>query len=145
MGHNIKAFIGKNNTIKSLANAWLREVISLPQDLAMLFLTDELFDDITELANLEDDLNCSEFEYFTTAIARILEEHSFHTSLAYIETDYFGGIGSQSGVLYNNGKIEIGPARSQGIINQILQRLGVYKVNGEDEFDSIHLGCYRHM
>lgn len=145
MAHIIRAFIGKSKIIKNLAIDWQREFIFLPQDFAMLFLTDELFDDITEVFNLENDLDCSAFECFTTAIAKIIKKYSTQTSLAYIETEYFGGFGSQSGVLYFDGKMEIEPARCEGIINQILQKLGVSKEDGRDEFDSVHLGYYRHM
>lgn len=145
MAHIIRAFIGRSNIVRRLASDWLEEVILLPQDFTMLFLTDKLFDDITELTDLEDSFNCSAFECFTTAIAKVMEEHSFQASLAYIETEYFGGIGSQSGVLFVDGRIEIEPERSEDIINRILQRLGVYKEAGKDEFDSISLGHYRRM
>lgn len=145
MGHCIRAFIGRNDIVKALASSWLREPILLPQNFSMLFLTDELFDDMTELADLKNNLDCSALDFFTTAVARVMAQHSLHAALAYIETEYFGGTGSQAGVLFINGEAEIKPTKSDNIINQILQRLGVYKEKGKDEFDSISLGYYRIM
>ncbi len=130
MGHNLRAFIGRRNAVCELANDWRREATFLPQDFALLFLTDDLFDDITELADMNNHEDCSVLVHFTTAIAQVMEMKSFRTSLAYIETDYFGGYGTQAGVLYADGKIDIRPTKDENIINVILQRLGVYQKMG---------------
>ena len=65
--------------------------------------------------------------------------------LAYVETDYFGGIGTQGGVLYENGRIRIAPHSGDGTINLLLRELGVKCLANKDEFDSLNLGNYRHM
>lgn len=74
-----------------------------------------------------------------------MERYSFRTRLAYIETDYFGGAGTQSGVLYENGKISVGPRSGEGTINFLLKELGVWHYPDRDEFDMLGLGKYRHM
>jgi hypothetical protein len=63
---------------------------------------------------------------------------------AVIETDYFGGMGSQSAVVYR-GSEEIMPAEtdSGGPINKALRVLGVVRQQGRDEFDTVGLGQYR--
>ncbi len=144
--HYIRAFIGKSETVKKLAEAWSRTPISLPQDCSMVFLTDDLFNDITELFNEENILE-NKLEYFASAIGSVMEEYSHQSMLAYIETDYFGGTGEQGGVLYVNSKIQIAPTREEGfgIINVILSEMGIYKSNEHDEFDSIELGNFRRM
>lgn len=144
MPHIIKAFIGKKPVVEKLAADWLKDHIRLPQDFSMLFLTEELFEDITELAGMENELE-NQFECFTSAIASILESHSAQSSLAYIETEYFGGLGGQGAVLYENGQIKIPPTWEEGIINQVLSQMGAEQLNGEDEFDSVNLGNYRRM
>lgn len=145
--HIIRAFIGKENTIRKLAEDWLKEPIILPQGFALLFLTEEFFDDIEELVDIKNSLD-NQFEFFTSSIANIMEYHSFRSKIAYIETEYFGGVGGQGGVLYVDGKMTIPPTWENdtgGIINNILSELDVMKVKDADEFDSIDLGRFRSM
>lgn len=104
MGHNISAIIGKQETVRKLADA------------------------------------C-----FLAKMIELLQEYSSHTKFAYIETDYFGGVGTQGGVLYENSRVAIEPRSGAGTINLILRELGVACVPGKDEFDSLNLGKYRHM
>lgn len=146
MGHNISAIIGRRSTIQKLADTWIyASVIELPQEFAMVFLTNAFIESIEELYNLSDDFCCPALDSFTTVAEQLLEEFSFHTRLAYIETDYFGGVGTQGGVLYENGRILIEPRGGEGTINLLLKELGVLRMCGLDEFDSLSLGNYRHM
>lgn len=145
--HIIRAFIAEEKIIRKLAVNWLREPTILPQGFALLFLTEELFDDIEERKDIKNTLN-NEFEFFTSAVSSVMEDHSSKGKLAYIETEYFGGVGGQGGVLYVDGKMKIAPTWENdigGIINRVLSGLGVIKTNNNDEFDSIHLCNYRSM
>ena len=136
MGHNIRAIIGTHKSIQKLTNDWVRaKEIELLQGYGMVFLTDGLLDDIAEVLEISDDFCCSELDYFTKTAVQLLEIYSFHTKLAYIETDYFGGIGTQGVVLYKNGQT----------INLLLRELGVWCAPTKDEFDSLNLGIYREM
>ncbi len=65
--------------------------------------------------------------------------------LAYIETDYAGGVGTQAGVLLERGKVVLGPVEGEGTVNRLLNAIGVWHRPGEDEFDALSLGRYRHM
>lgn len=145
MGHNIRAFIGKEDVISKMASSWLMEYKPLKQGYALLFLTDRLFDDMTELEGSEDQLNCKELNFFTTAIQNIMEPYTFRQEMAYIETDYFGGIGTQAGLLMRNQQIIIGPQQGAGTINVLLREMGVYCEKGQDEFASLELYKYRRM
>lgn len=145
MGQSINAFIGKDNVIAKLADDWIKaNAVVLKQGYSMVCLTDELFDDITELSDVDDDLECPELTLFTHAICDIMQEYSRRAMLAYIETDCGGGVGTQAGVLFENGDIIIKPTDGKGNINAILHKLGVYCESGRDEFDSLGLGRYRH-
>lgn len=146
MGHNISAIIGRRNTIQKLADTWIyAPVIELPQEFSMVFLTNTLIESIEEFYHISDDFCCPELDSYSTIAEQLLQEFSFHTRLAYIETDYFGGVGTQGGVLYENGKIIIKPRSGEGTINLLLKELGVMCIRGLDEFDSLNLGNYRHM
>lgn len=74
--------------------------------------------------------------------------------LAYLETNYFGGMGFQSAALWNGGRLVIRPSKlnvaldgpvawSERPINRVLAAMGVVRVEARDEFDSFGLGFYR--
>lgn len=146
MGHYIQAVIGKQEAVRVFADSWApAEVVDLPQDCALVFLTDALFDDITELFDEPDREPPSPLTLFTSAIRRALEEAARPGPLAYIETDYAGGHGTQAGVLLEHGAVKMGPLEGAGTINHLLKTIGVWHRPGEDEFDALGLGQYRHM
>jgi hypothetical protein len=68
-------------------------------------------------------------------------------TIAKIETDYFGGSGSQSAKLFVNNKKVYDKSDEQDWlskpINDVLKEMGVQKILGQDEFDTIGLGKYR--
>jgi len=99
------------------------------------------------------------YEELTKEIRKILKELSFNGKCAYIETNYFGGPGTQMCEVWENGTKILGPLISfDGIdqpkvpegaklwknsINEALKTIGIYKHEGMDEFDSVRLGWYR--
>lgn len=122
------------------------DLIELPQGFGMILMTDRLLCDVEELAEVSDKAVFPELERFTEAVGELMERYSFHTKLAYIETDYFGGAGTQGGVLYENGRVGAAPrVDGSGVINALLSELGVWRGSGKDEFDSLGLGKYRRM
>lgn len=162
--HCIRGFIGKEEIIRAFAGNWIyAKLINLSQGLSIIFLTAKLYDDIVELVDSKLDVDYSEFfEYLSPSIYEILVQESRNGKLAYIETDYFGGGGSQSATLFENSAIKIQPIKTETFwdektynyyhkpegekaINLILKELGVYRVKEKDEFDSIGLGNYRRM
>ena len=149
MPHHIRAFLGHRYNIIPLSKKWSKEYVQLPQGVCMLFLTDSLFDDITESVNIANTQSEDGFQFLTQPIKLVLEEYSQNNGkLAYIETDYHGGTGSQSAVLFEDGKKTISkvtddfssepiPANlSEWAINSVLSGLGVQK--SRDEFESIN-------
>lgn len=83
----------------------------------------------------------------TTKIPNI-REFGKDKTIAKIETDYFGGSGSQSAKLFVNGKKIYDKSDEQDWsarpINQVLKQLGVQiDKNYHDEFDTVGLGKYR--
>ena len=155
MGHCIRAILGNSEKINALAESWSRKPIQLSQGLSMLFLTDDLFDDVTESVNVDNEIEIVGFNYFTSAIAFVLAEHTQNGKLAYFETEYFGGSGTQTAILYEKGKPKFPaiftddtkgkcPAEKRAI-NMILKEFNVLKLNEKDEFDSIGLGNFRRM
>lgn len=146
MGHQIQAVIGKQKAVRAFADCWTwAEIVNLPQDCGMVLLTDALFDGITDLFGGPDREEPSPLMLFTSAIRRALEEAARPGPLAYVETDYAGGYGTQAGVLLERGQVTLGPLEGPGAINRLLETIGVGHRSGEDEFDALDLGRYRHM
>ena len=146
MGHHIRAVVGKRETVLALSRGWEEtEAVELPQDFALLFLTDGLWDRIEETFPGPEQPDSPVLTAWDGAVARFLREGSRDFPLGYIETDYFGGHGTQAGVLLERGEVVLGPAEGEGTINRVLRALGVVSKAGQDEFDTLGLGSYRHM
>lgn len=140
MGRCVRAIIGAHKDIQQIENDWFAKGINLPQGYGMIFLTDAMLDGIGELFESANEPSDPE-----TVTSYLLQWYSFHTKLAYIEADYFDGIGTQSGILYENGNISIPLCSGKGAINILLRELGVWREVNKDEFDSLNLGIYRRM
>lgn len=146
MGHSIKAVIGKRTDVQKLAEDWAcAKMIELPQDFGMVPMTIGLLENVEELMEISVGNVRSELDGFDRTVAEILEQYSFRTKLAYIETDYFGGVGTQGGVLYENGREASPPCVGEGVINALLKELGAWRKPDLDEFDCLELGKYRHI
>lgn len=102
------------------------------------------------------------FDNLTPPIKKLLKELSFTGRCAFIETDFFGGSGTQVSVVYDKGKITLGPLTSRHklsnnfirsgdiqvlvvdeAINQALQFIGIISHAGKDEFNTARLGAFR--
>ena len=149
MGHCIRAIIGDYKIISGIAEDWLTKEIELPQGFGMILCTIGLLEDIEELMEASgeavDDPGFTELEYFDASVKELMEEYSVRAKLAYIETDYFGGYGTQAGVLFENGRMSSPPKSGEGVINALLRELGVWKRPDTDEFEMLGLGKYRRM
>ncbi|MCI9508150.1 MAG: hypothetical protein HFF10_00175 [Angelakisella sp.] len=118
MGHHIRAVAGEREAVLALSRGWVEaQVVELPQDFALLFLTDGLWEQIEEA--------------IPWATSR--------------PTTYFSGHGTQAAVLLEGGEVVLGPVEGEGTINRVLRALGVVSQAGKDEFDTLGLGNYRHM
>ena len=144
MGHSIKVIIGRLPDVQKLAEDWVfSKLIELPQGFAMIPMTIGLLEDIEELMELTEIEEISGLYGLDNSVVWLLEEYSFRTKLAYIETYYFGGTGTQGGVLYENGGEKIPPKTGEGTINALLKELGAWRKPEKDEFDCLELGKYR--
>ena len=142
MGHFIQAFIGARHSLEKIKQDYgASEVFDLKQGLSILPLIDPLYDSIPD----EEDTNLIDerFQFLTPKIVKLLAEHSSNTSTGYIETDYFGGQGSQGAILARAGKIIYGPKIGDGSINEALKLMGIQKASSLDEFDTVELGRFR--
>ncbi|MES2735200.1 MAG: hypothetical protein V4672_02700 [Verrucomicrobiota bacterium] len=83
------------------------------------------------------------FTHFSPNLSRFLCEQSSHGPLVYLETEYFGGMGTQAAVAFIDGSpMDSTLLTGDDAINRALKAIGVIAASGVDEFD--HLGLSRH-
>jgi hypothetical protein len=85
-----------------------------------------------------------EFSKLSPSAVLWLEQLSVTGRVAYIETEYFGGVGAQAAAVWDGGKIIFGPRQADiGPINDALRVLGITRTQTQDEFDVAGLGRHR--
>ena len=146
MGHMIRAVIAKESIICGIAEKWKNaEKHSLPQGYALTLLSDDLFDEIEGSFDEKGGDRYPQFRFLSCAVEGFLKRESEGAELIYIETDYFGGKGTQSGVIFADGEMITEPKQGEGTINSLLRKIGVRRDWGKDEFDSVELFRFRRM
>ncbi|AUG77824.1 hypothetical protein CFP65_3014 [Kitasatospora sp. MMS16-BH015] len=125
-------------------------VIGLAQGLALIPMTDQLYDTVAD----PERPALPGFTHFPGGFGHRLGAWSQAGPIAYVEAEYFGGVGSQCAAVWLDGKIDFGPigtgepSRAPLIdtpISQALRRLGAQKADRGDEFDAVGLLRHRHL
>jgi hypothetical protein len=145
MGHCLRALVLTEGAAQAAATD-LPQVVLIPlaQGLSLVPVTNELFDAISPAYGGDPDPPGPWFERLCGATSKWCAGLSFAGSVAYIETEYFGGTGDQGAAVWDAGGLVYGPSRApRDVINQALRMLGVSRDRGRDEFDSIGLGRWR--
>jgi hypothetical protein len=142
MGHALNAAIGPHPVVAEFTGRWhLARPVPLRQGFAMVPLTEALHDDIAGRAGLDGPDPFEEFVYLALGVVAAVREAAEAGTLAYIETEYFGGLGSQAAVGWlDRGRVLVGPFRTETTwdgrravhhppgewaINRVLATLGV--------------------
>lgn len=157
--HHLRAAVGSSRAAQDFVGRWVRaRGISLPQDFTLIPITDELLDDIEELYNLEEPDPFPHFSKLSAGLAAALAQSSNAGVLAYVETGYLDGFGSQHAIVWLNGAVACGPRTSEKgwtdqavmqpspadeAINQALRHIGVWTRRGQDEFETLGLNRFR--
>lgn len=140
MGYYLQAIIGKQQTLAQHASAFRHvHLVPLEKDIAMIPITDALYDEIADGGQIE------RFYKLSPGIEEWARRISMAAPVAYIEAEFFGGAGGQSAVAWSSGSRTLGPLHSEQAINEALRLLGVQKGGARDEFDAIALGRHRNI
>jgi hypothetical protein len=145
----LQAVIATEHLLSDLAGAVEdAHIVPLGQHLSLLPMTDAFFDAVTVTGAPQLDGFWKAPAGFGSALAAC----SANGPVAYVEAEYFGGVGEQSVEVWDSGKVVLGPlslAEKAPIpaadtpISQALRRLGVTKGDYHDEFDAVGLGRHR--
>lgn len=141
MSYCLKALIGKSHPLDTLPKtSSLEHRVNLAQDLTMILLTDELFDDLAERFPSDVEDNYKEFSFLSDSVMQWALQLSKTTPVAYVEAEFFGGTGGQSCIAWDEGVIRLGPLSGEiGPINEALRFLGAEPKSARDEFQAVGL------
>jgi hypothetical protein len=145
----LEAVVATEPVLHALAGSLeVAHIVPLGQHLSLLPMTDVLFDAITVAGAAELD----GFWKAPAGFGSTLAACSAKGPVAYVEADYFGGTGTQSAQVWDNGKVVLGPLRlaekepspaAGSPISQALRQLGATRGDHFDEFDAVGLGRHR--
>ncbi len=152
MGHNIQGFIARDEGLRKESGVLPgSRVIPLSLGFGFLPVNEQLCGDNDPVP----------FEHMLRLSAQLgawAESVSANFPVAYIETDYFGGIGCQSALAWVGEKMVFGPVQTSSswvdgkyvstplldkAINQALRLIGVVRGLVLDEFDALGLDRHR--
>lgn len=149
MAYTLEAVVGPTIVLSAVTRDQVSAVaVPLRQGLSLVPMTDELFDKLTDGTPAQP----SGFWKFPGGFDRVLCSWSSHGPIAYIEAEYFGGVGRQCAAIWNSGTLIFGPAaidewqpvpEAGTPISRALARLGVVRDGHHDEFDAAGLSQHR--
>ncbi|MEV5989579.1 hypothetical protein AB0L85_32315 [Streptomyces sp. NPDC052051] len=149
MGYELQAVVAGDELLRAASRdvAGTR-VVPLGQGLSLMPMTDEVFDAVTDSGSA----NALGFWRLSGELERLLAQWSAAGPVAYVEAEYFGGVGEQRAVVWADGALVLGPldaptmkrfSRAVSPISQALRRLGARRSLGEDEFEAVGLDRHR--
>lgn len=132
MGYNLQAFICKKEDTELLTYRFAAaKKVSMGQGLDIIPMTEELFDEINNMIPSE---SIDKFVFMTEHLEQEILKTIGAIKFAYVEADYFGGIGGQTAIVWNKKIREHLFEYGQGKINLVLKNFGVIANPGIDEF-----------
>lgn len=141
MGHCVTAIIGSPLVVDRLLDG--RSLVAA--DLRDGFRLVPLDDDALDTFGFDFSQTIDGFNYLCPGFRDFLTGLSHHGPLAYVETEYFGGMGSQAAAAFSAGHVlPPSPLSGDGSINTALRSIGIASTTGDDEFDYIGLSQHRH-
>ncbi|MEU9782188.1 hypothetical protein AB0H92_14660 [Streptomyces phaeochromogenes] len=149
MGYQLQAVIAGDELLRAVSqDVPGARVAALRQGLLLMPMTDEVFDAVTDGSSG----GALGFWRLPGGFEGLLAQWSAAGPVAYVEADYFGGVGEQRAAVWADGALVLGPldvptkkrfSRPVSPISQALRRLGARRSLGEDEFEAVGLDRYR--
>jgi hypothetical protein len=139
MAYDLQALIADEATIRTAVPAGA-VVIRLPQGKAMIPVSDQVREvhDIPFLPLTDEGIT-----EVPDGIATMGEAIARAGRVAYVEAEFFGGVGTQACVTWDASRIPSQPLVDVHAINTALRFLGVVIGDHHDEFDALGLGNCR--
>lgn len=147
MTHSIRVYIAKTEHLETgtrhLEHA---QVVALEHGFSLLPVTDELYEEVCPQGQNRNERSESyeEFYELNPELERLGLALSEEGAVAYVETDYHGGVGEQASILWKHCETLIDPSCGfMGPINRVLAQMGIEATDDHDEFEELGLYRYR--
>jgi hypothetical protein len=150
MSYDLRAVIAGEGTLRAATRDLCAvRFASIGQGLSLMPVTDALFEAVADGSGD----GASGFQRFPGGFGKALAGWSAGGPVAYVEAEYFGGVGEQWAAVWDAGAIVLAPLHvdegepfppAGSPISQALRRLGVVTRAGEDEFSAVGLDRHRH-
>ena len=154
VGYELAAFVGCEETLREVIGEYKHGyVATLSQGLSLVPVTEQFYDEVSLNDQERTADSYPDFEYLSSSLEKLAQRMSLLSPVAYVEASYFGGIGGQISIVWQNGSVILEPVGernsegdmiSQGAINAALRILGVQRAES-DEFEALGLGRHRHI
>ena len=145
MAHAVEAFvIGPPHRRKVMSAVATVRTCELTSGLLLIPFTDELHDELLKRFPADADRPHPAFWKFSKSAEQFARALSADGAVAYLETEYFGGVGEQAAAVWRNGELVLSPSQADHPVNAALRSLGVARGVRDDEFDVVGLGLHRH-
>ena len=141
MGHSLQTLLGPVAAMHEAAAKVPEARCVTIGIIGLVPMTPELFDALNDPASPM----IEPFHLMTWAVRDRFADLIGSSPFGYIETEYFGGVGTQSGCAWRGGTLIVRPAEADGSVNSVLRALGVLRVRGRDEWDTVGLAQFRSM
>lgn len=150
MGYDLRAVIADEEALRGATRDLpAARLASIGQGLSLMPMTDALFDSVADGSGL----GTLGFWGLPEGFEKTLAAWSAGWPVAFVEAEYFGGVGEQRAAVWNGGSIVLGPIHVEegqpfppagSPISQALRWLGAVASTGEDEFSAVGLDRHRH-
>jgi hypothetical protein len=143
MAYQLQAILGSKHPLQTWCDQYNHaKLIPLYQNLYLVPFTDDLYDEINQFTKSPE---ITGFFFLNTRIASLLKNlsHSTSSTIAYVESEYFGGTGEENAIVWENGDMVYKEQGVHSAVNRALKQLGVIKDEQKDEFDTVGLGNNR--
>ncbi|MER5563872.1 hypothetical protein [Streptomyces sp. NPDC002506] len=149
MSYDLKAVIAGSGLLAAVTGGLPSACVAdLQQGLALLPLSDAFSEAVADA----DQPRRGDFWSLPPGFDRVLAAWSMEGSVAYVESEYFGGAGEENVAVWRNGRLVLGPLHlAEGELPpdagtpvcRALRELGVRVREREDEFTAVGLGLHR--
>jgi len=150
--YTLEAILARESTLRGTLEEFPGvKLIPLPQGICMIPMTGLLLQELEiryqggtkvtrpDYQQFSDSL-VPDFERLIKGVDQFARHLSQNGLVAYVEATFTGGYGGHETMMWEKGEIVDGPGHD---ISTVLRRLGVVRISGRDEFDTVGLGRHR--
>lgn len=149
MSYDLSAVIAEERLLTAAAASLSpARTAQLDQGFALIPVTAALSEAVAATATADD----PGFYRLPGGFDELLAKWSLSGPVAFVDSEYFGGVGEESAAVWRHGAMDLGPLRmregdlppAEGTPTvQALRALGVHAAPGQDEFTSVGLDRHR--